>query len=40
MSRVRAALPELAPTLASAELIRRLFREPSLMLMPYRLEVK
>ncbi len=40
MTRVRAALPELASTLASAELIRRVFREPSLLLMPYRLEVK
>jgi protease-4 len=40
MTRVRAALPELAYTLASAELIRRVFREPSLLLMPYRLEVK
>lgn len=40
MTRVRAALPELAYTLVSAELIRRVFREPSLLLMPYRLEVK
>ncbi len=40
MTRVRAAMPELAYTLASAELIRRVFREPSLLLMPYRLEVK
>jgi protease-4 len=37
---VRAALPELASALASAELIRRVFREPSLLLMPYRLDVK
>ena len=40
MSRVRTSLPELAYTLASAELVRRVFREPSLLLMPYRLEVK
>jgi protease-4 len=40
MTRVRAALPEAAYALASAELIRRVFREPSLLLMPYRLEVK
>jgi protease-4 len=37
---VRAALPELASALSSAELIRRVFREPSLLLVPYRLDVK
>ena len=40
MSHVRTALPELADTLASAEMLRRVFREPTLLLMPYRLEVK
>jgi protease-4 len=40
MTRVRAALPELAYALASAELVRRVFCEPSLLLMPYRLRIK
>jgi protease-4 len=40
MTQVRAALPELSSALTSAALIRRVFREPSLFMMPYRVEIK